>query len=393
MFIGDGFLKKLYYLEGIRGIAAFIVVLAHFVQVFYISLFSLDPTTMHSRFESTIAATPFNIFYNGNFAVCIFFVLSGYVLSYKFFVKKDKEILVESAVKRYFRLAVPVITSLLFAYAILKMNGYFYGDIVSTTRSTMPDYYSESISFLQILKEGLYGVFIQSIPSLNPVLWTMYYELFGSLLVFSFLALFGNLKNRSIVYIILFIYFWNTYFLAFILGMLLCDAVIAINGKLPKIFKNKIVITIVTILGLFLGSFPYVNTSNTIYEFLIINPNLNIDYFMMYHIFGAVLLLTGVIGSDVLQKLLSINIFRFLGNISFSLYLVHFTILCSFSSFVFNKFLSAGFSYNFSFILTLIPSLILIFILSYFMFKFVDSKSVSFSKWMYDKFFRNEKIH
>lgn len=65
-------MKPLSYLDGMRGIAAFIVVLSHFVQLFYPALLESDIQIAHNPFEMILNKTPFNIFYNGNFSVCIF---------------------------------------------------------------------------------------------------------------------------------------------------------------------------------------------------------------------------------------------------------------------------------------------------------------------------------
>lgn len=382
-------MNKLFYLEGVRGIAAFIVVVSHFVQVFYPALLNLDLNQMHNGFEGSIPQTPLNILYNGNFAVCIFFVLSGYVLSYKFIMKKENDILVESAVKRYFRLAIPVATSVLFAYLILRLDLFYYGYVTAHTFSTMPDFYAMEPSFLEAIKQGFYGAFFENEFSYNAVLWTIYYELIGSFIVFSFLALFSNIRHRYIFYIVLLILFWNTYFIAFVLGMMLCDINNSNVNNFSKIISSKLSVIFTLIIGLYFASFPYVNVEGTIYEFLVIE-GLNIDYFMMYHIFGAVLVLVAMLGSDVLQKLFSVKIFRFLGNISFSLYLIHFTIICSFSSYIFIRFINKGMSYNVSFLITFFTSMILIFILSYLMYKYVDSKSVKWSKWIYTNIFQKK---
>ena len=84
---------KLRYLEGIRGLAAIIVVLHHYILAFYPAMSSANETQIHnetSYFEEVMAQIPLNIFYNGGFAVCIFFILSGYVLSNNYHQNKHK---------------------------------------------------------------------------------------------------------------------------------------------------------------------------------------------------------------------------------------------------------------------------------------------------------------
>jgi peptidoglycan/LPS O-acetylase OafA/YrhL len=54
-----------------------------------------------------------------------------------------------------------------------------------------------------------------------------------------------------------------------------------------------------------------------------------------WHILGAFLLLASIINSGLLRKFLSTKYARFLGKISFSLYLIHILFLFSFSSFLF----------------------------------------------------------
>lgn len=111
---------KLLYIEGIRGVACFMVVLSHLALVFYPGLHEKDLIT--NGIQQYIFDSPLPFFYSGTAAVYIFFVLSGYVLT--FGIMKNKDILASISmmtIRRYFRLAPPVVASCILAYAAMKL--------------------------------------------------------------------------------------------------------------------------------------------------------------------------------------------------------------------------------------------------------------------------------
>jgi peptidoglycan/LPS O-acetylase OafA/YrhL len=110
--------REINYLDGLRGLAALTVVFLHYVTAFYPAFVTANYSQIHTKsgIELFIAKSPLDIFYAGNFAVCIFFVLSGYVLSMKYFQFKNQNILIKSAIKRYFRLVIPVFASVSIAF-------------------------------------------------------------------------------------------------------------------------------------------------------------------------------------------------------------------------------------------------------------------------------------
>lgn len=130
---------KITYLDGLRGAAALVVVIAHFLQVFLPSMFEARPQVSHFAFDQWIPRTPLNLLFNGNFAVCLFFVLSGFVLSLRFFRYRRRSVVAASLLRRHFRLAIPAVCSLLLAYAVMKLDWNFYDEARVYTRATMPD--------------------------------------------------------------------------------------------------------------------------------------------------------------------------------------------------------------------------------------------------------------
>lgn len=97
-------LPKYEALDSIRGVAAVVVMMSHLILGFYPVIYI---GTDH-------VVTPWvRVWYQGDFAVTLFFVLSGFVLSLSFLHTKNIESLRSAAVRRYWRLVVPVAASVL----------------------------------------------------------------------------------------------------------------------------------------------------------------------------------------------------------------------------------------------------------------------------------------
>lgn len=370
---------KIVYLDGVRGLAACIVVVCHFFQVFLPSVFEGRPEMAHFAFEGAAARTPINLLFNGNFSVCLFFVLSGYVLSYRYFQTKDRLHVYSSAARRYFRLAIPAVLSVVLAYLAIIGGFGFYDDIQGITLSSMPDPFAADTGVWAMMKESLFHTFFAYGSQYNPVLWTMTYELFGSFLIFAFLLLLGKRKLRFAVYALL-IWLWiDSYYLGFVLGMLLSDLKHSDRNWLAAINRPWIN-AILVIAGIFMGSYPYWNTQGTIYSILVWEAP-GFSFFEFYHVTGSFLILTALLNSSRMQTLFNRKPFAYLGKISFSLYLVHFTIICTLGSYIFGQLYSA-LPYGMSVLLTMVITHPVIFAAAHLFERFVDAKTlVLLSRW------------
>lgn len=380
--------NKIRYFDGLRGLAALVVVIQHYILAFYPAIFSRADELRHTGYEleTTLASTPFNIFFNGNFAVCIFFVLSGYVLTHKFFITKDSEYITAGACKRYIRLMIPVLVIVAIAYVFMKLSLFNNIEVSKITLSSnwLATTYDFEPSLMGMLKQGIYGVFVGTDFSYNTSLWTMSVEFLGSFLVFSLASIFGKSKKRYIFYTIIAIYFVKTYYLAFILGMMLSDCYNS-NYEVIRKLKGRATCSICLVLGLFLGSYPLVPTDNTIYKYISIET---FNSGVLYRTVGAVLLMIAIMNSKILISFFSSKILNYVGKISFSMYLIHLIIICSFSGTLFTSALPY-LGYNKAFILTFILSMILIFIISHYYSKYIDDTAVKISSYVYKKMFSN----
>lgn len=378
-------MEKIKQLDGLRAIAALIVVIHHYVLAFFPAMFSGNPSEMHlGNVETYLAGSPLGIFYAGNFAICIFFVISGFVLSYKFFKTFDRKVVLSAAIRRYFRLAIPIFATVFLAYLCMKFGFFFNKEVSQISFSSwwFAGQWGFETSFLHMLKSAFYGVFFTYDASYNTALWMMTYEFFGSFMVFGLLALTGKLKLRWIIYILAGAILLNTYYFGFILGMALSDIYANREIWLKKISKWYIALALLA-LGLFLGTYPFgKDVSLTVYKFL--NWGIFANYGQLWHIVGAFFVIVSAFIWAPILNFLSRKIFTFLGNISFSVYLLHALVLGSFSSFLFLK-LSPYLSYGPDFALTFLISIPIIFGAACLMYKYVDLSGIKFSQWIYEK--------
>lgn len=236
-------------LEGLRGIAAIAVVIFHFLVLFYPGMFygvghSMAPV-QHMRFEDNLFGLPTGAFISGAFAVAIFFVLSGFVLTIGYFQTGDKKIIQKLATKRYLRLMLPAAVSILLVWLILSFGLNANKNIAEgiSLAGSSSSLWTFNPNFFEALWQGILGIFTTSLNAehYNPVLWTMQYEFIGSFLVFLIALLFGKSKNRWIVYLFAGILTFNTWYIGFIIGMVLADLYVHRN-KFYKIVKSRMLI-------------------------------------------------------------------------------------------------------------------------------------------------------
>ncbi|UOQ71643.1 acyltransferase family protein [Hymenobacter cellulosilyticus] len=385
--------STLHYLDGLRGLAAAVVVLHHFAGFFYPALLSGDSYSAHlDGAEIAIAASPANILIGGNFAVCLFFVLSGLVLSEKFWRTGTLESLRSQACRRYVRLMLPVTFAALVALGLWVVGAYRNTEVAELTLAKrFGEYWAELPGWKQVAHDLVVGIPLGGESSYNPVFWTLSIELFGSFVVFALLALFGRVRHRSVVYLValgfLSISELNFYYAGFILGVWLNDR--RHHGGLPRPARPWLGIGLLAA-GVFLGSYPtadVIRVDDTLYSFLQPDWLGNERAIQLWHLLGATLLLLAVFALPGVQRLLSSRALRGLGAVSFSLYLLHFLVLGSFSSAVFLA-LQPALDYHLSVALTGLATLPVLALVSYAMYRLVDLPGIRLAQGIYDRFFR-----
>ncbi len=310
----DGAIKKerLTHLDGLRGVAALVVIAHHYCLAFAPAMQPFRARTPHWLFD-----TPLAIFYNGSFALAIFFVVSGFVVANAGAAGKSP--LPVNLIVRYLRLAIPATVSVLFALVLLNLfagwpralNGLLPNFWLQQT------YWDGTPGLGYALWHGIYGVFVSGGSLFNNPLWTMRTELIGSFAVFTVYAFTRGWGRPVAVIALCAIAVWQNQgqYLTFGAGALLRELWAA--ERLPR--QGALIALGV---GVLLGA-PLQQAA----------MRFGFKDAGFFGDLGAVLGLTAiaagalivyaVLASPSLRAILSARIPAFLGRISFGLYLVH----------------------------------------------------------------------
>lgn len=381
-------------LEGLRGVAAVIVVIFHFLVLFYPVLFysvgTLAPV-QHFRLEENIHGTPLLAFLSGTFSVAVFFVLSGFVLSVGFFSSKDPQTIKRLAAKRYLRLMLPALASILIALLFIKIGFSHFNEVREVTQSSaVPLMWSRHPDLFTAIYEGLVVIFVNSpVNNFNPALWTMKYEFIGSFIVFGTAILFAHSKWRWVVYLALVVGTHSNWYLGFILGMVLADLYVH-REELLKRIPQPAYIGILA-LGIFMGAFPRsTSLDSTVYGHIMLpwlTEGANRGF---YTTLGAVCIVVSAIGMLRFRNVLSSRFMSRLGKYTYSLYLVHQPLIYVVGTSLFMAFLTIG--YNKAVLLAFLCTIPVIVLATVLFHRYIEQPSMKVASYSQEVFFGEKDI-
>jgi len=380
-------------LEGLRGVAAIIVVLFHTILMFYPGFFygpaSYDGAHVQGmRFEDKLYGNPIMGLLTGSFSVAIFFVLSGFVLSVGFLKTGDRNVIKRLATKRYARLMLPVLAAIFFAYVIMASGlDIWRGQAVTITHSVwLAGLWPQTPNFWEALVQGIYSVFTVGSASYDPVLWTIKYELIGSFIIFGMALLFLNSRYRWVTYVILGLAFASSWYLGFIIGMVLADLYVNYKRRLQSI--PSWVLVICAVIGVGLGAFPPTSLVGTLFQWIQLPNMTQLQNMSFYLTIGATLVILATLLLPRLTKFFSHPRIAVLGKYTFALYLVHLPILLSLGLGIFvglHNFIGVHKAIVVSMGITL-PVVTLV---TYLFEKFIDAPSIKLSSFVADMYSGN----
>ncbi|EEW0664865.1 acyltransferase [Escherichia coli] len=308
-------------LDGLRGIASLSVVITHFQLIFLLVI----PNEGSLNYDSPIFKIIMSSF-NGHFAVCVFFVLSGVALTSGFERYRTNEYISTSILKRYFRLTPVILFSITFSFIIYKLGGYKYVEMARFIENNkwISSLFPENMDIMPALYQGMVGSFLGDF-SYNGVLWTMQFEMWGSIGLLLFCSIFyfnKHFTKIALITVACLIYMRGEYGIYY--ALFIC-------GAMCLKFKNYKSTPILILPALYLGYQIYSSDLVILLTEQQQKMNINLGFPIEYllHAIGAMILTYSVMTSKVLIELLSKRMFVWLGEISFPLYAVHLPILAS----------------------------------------------------------------
>jgi peptidoglycan/LPS O-acetylase OafA/YrhL len=324
-------------LDGLRGLAALVVVLWHFAFAFAPERIGIiapfDP-------KAGLVGSPAFALIDGPGAVILFFVLSGFVLPLAYFHSGRIDVVLRAAAKRWFRLVGLTFLAAVGSYLLFHFGLYHYREAAEFTQSNwLAGFGGGDVngdlqpSLPAAALEGGVLAFLRDNNVYDPVLWTMRDELFGSLMTFGLAVLLWQRSLTTGAVLLgaaaLATQRVDPNLLAFVVGLglswLHAQGRLQVRGGLAAVL-----LALGTIL------FGYLEPRG-IYAplgFLYDHSGWRYDRVWL-HTIGSALLILGLLGSKAAGRLLASAGGRLLGRLSFPVYLFHFPLICSLSCWLF----------------------------------------------------------
>ncbi len=332
---------KLLQFEGLRGFAALIVFFSHIRNTFFINYekgyIQYTNEIVHNKYITLIIYYFTKFFFNGHVAVDIFWIMSGYVLTMRFFSMEPSKLITQvqnSVSKRYIRLLIPVAVSIIIGFILMRLDLLYNDELVQSdnrfNQIWLKSQFNYPAEIMTALKTIFWNTFFdyKDMYSFNSSLWTMCPEFFGSLFCFASVVVTYKNKNRFLFYfvcILVAILFLNRWLLSFCLGVLLSDYNHSNHHENSFLYKFKKI-----------ESYWFRSNLFPVSLFFITIIMIGIgDVLQLAYIFESFIIVYLNLNSSALVSFFASRPLVFLGKISFSLYLIHISVICSLTCYLY----------------------------------------------------------
>ncbi|OJD10658.1 hypothetical protein ACJ73_09733 [Blastomyces percursus] len=328
------------WVDGLRGVASFIVVTGHICTAFVPYLH--NPTAREGEGPLFFQLPFFRLVVGGRGAVAIFFIITGFVNSLNP-VKNARANntsvalvnLARSTFTRSGRLVLPTSIAVCIAWFLAQLGAFHMASRVDAgwirLQAHPPDA-SWGQALIKLFRA--LTLFWHTGPGeYDGTHWTLVYFLQGSFRVYLALLAMMLLQTRywRLITGFLYVWCWSTgdyivginIFAGLALAQLQVDLGSRATSLLPKPVPSLIILV-----GLFVWSFPQHNAhwtywSRTMKESMELVVPANTDLSRYWVSVGTSILMVGIFFSRNAQRVLTNPVFNFLGRVSFPVYLLH----------------------------------------------------------------------
>jgi peptidoglycan/LPS O-acetylase OafA/YrhL len=337
--------RRIHYLDTLRGVASVQVLLSHSMLAFFIGTAFASPES--GTVVGYLAASPLFFLFDGASAVCIFFVLSGYVLTPVFTHSRATNGAIIGS--RFLRLAIPAIAGCAFSAILFQVFGGYNQTAGPVAKSWWLAEGWRPAADLWFLKDALingvvlgfqgssvvqwFGFPAASLASMADSyvtpLWTLSIEFYGSILV----LLVARYRSWTLL-ILATIILGRTYLLCFLVGHL--AARFELGGRRPWVpwpaaLAAAAIGMAVCLTSHFWSPRAVVQFCARSVAFLPPCPLAKPDYLM--RVYGASVFTVAILQCAPIRALLAHERLRALGRLSFPIYLTHWPVIFGVGSF------------------------------------------------------------
>ncbi|KOS45215.1 hypothetical protein ACN38_g3837 [Penicillium nordicum] len=343
--------KSVKWIDGLRGIASFLVVLTHLARAWDYDLFS--PRDNEEATPRILQWPILRIPWQGRLGVTIFAFLTGYVCALKP-LKLSRagdttgafETIAKSAFRRPPRLIFPATIALFISWTVAQFGGFIVANRSDCwwCRYAAPDLEDSFWKELIRLPVNFLSTWTTGYMAYDDHQWALLPLLCSSMLVFLVLSatMFVKFRYRVVVYLGMLLYFHQnagkdieTFQMQAIYGILLSDFSYhtALKDWIEKHPRGRKMLTIpLTIFALFLASYPgehpeWTGWSNVMLKasHYIFPPDVNVG--KRYTALAIDMIILAIFFSPSTKDFLSSRLLLWLGKQSFAVYLIHGTML------------------------------------------------------------------
>lgn len=317
--------SRVRFLDGLKGIAAMVVLFSHLVLAFV----NANDIGVH-----IIMTTPLFWLINGHNMVVLFCIITGFIVAAKTINAKKPEKVCMIVPKRYLRIAIPLIPIAIWVYLGTKYGLFLNKEVGRAVDSNwFWWFYPEQLSIKELIMCLIYRVPFGENGTISPMLWMYKYIMVGTIYSVGVSLCYKYSKKIGLIISVLlalyYTFYANSLYACSVIGALMYFTFG--NRKIEKRGACSMLGTALMVIGIFLGGYNYTNANcNLVYR---IGGQIITDW--QIFIVGQTMFFAGVFLCDWFKKIMSTRILKYFGKVSFAIFILQAPLMCTICSWTF----------------------------------------------------------